>query len=271
VHRVVALRDVSERKKSERVRESLIRELEAKNAELERFGFAVTHDMKAPLVTIRGFADYLEKDAREGRTDRLGADAARIAEAVGKLQRLLDELFDLSRAGRPVGPPAAVPAGDLVQEALRIVRGRGAAAAPVDVAPGLPVVFGDRARLVRVFQALLENAFKFAGSGPGAVIGVESRPPFDGKAVLVVRDNGIGIEARHRDRVFGLFEKLDPRVEGAGVGLAVVKRIVESLGGRVWIESEGRGKGTAACVELPLAAAPAGAPEPTEAAGRLRG
>jgi signal transduction histidine kinase len=87
--------------------------------------------------------------------------------------------------------------------------------------------------------------------------------------VVVVRDNGIGIEARHRDRVFDLFEKLDPRAEGSGVGLAVVKRIVESLGGRAWLESEGKGRGTTACVELPLAAAPVAAP--TEEAERLLG
>ena len=137
VQRVVAIRDIRERKKSERVRESLIRELEAKNAELERFGYTVTHDLKAPLVTIRGFADYLEKDAREGRTDRLAADAARIAEAVGKLQRQLDELFELSRAGRPVGPPVAVAAADLVQEALRLVRGRPGARERGSTSPGL--------------------------------------------------------------------------------------------------------------------------------------
>jgi signal transduction histidine kinase len=227
----------------------------------------VTHDLKAPLVSIRGFADYIEKDARAGRTDRLVADAARISDAVAKLQRLLDELFELSRAGRPVGPDAAVPAFDLVQEALRLVRGREAARASVQVSGALPIVFGDRARLVRVFHALLDNALKFAGEPP--LVAVESRPSVDGRAVLVVQDNGIGIEARHRDSVFGLFEKLDPRAEGAGVGLAVVRRIVDSLEGRVWLESEGKGKGTAACVELPLA--PSGTPEPTGAAARPRG
>ena len=269
VHRVVAIRDISERRKAERVRESLIRELEAKNAELERFGYTVTHDLKAPLVTIRGFADYVERDAREGRTDRLAADARRITEAVAKLQQLLDELFELSRAGRPVGPPAAVPAAELVQEALRLVHGRRTAGrVRVEVAASLPVVFGDRARLVQVFQNLLDNAMKFAGDAAEPLVTVEARPPVEGKAVLAVRDNGIGIEPRHRDRVFDLFEKLDPRAEGSGVGLALVKRVVESHGGRVWLESEGRGAGTTACVTLPLAASAAGASEPAAAARR---
>ncbi len=271
VHRVVAIRDISERKKAERVRESLIRELEAKNAELERFGYTVTHDLKAPLVTIRGFADYVERDAREGRTDRLAADAVRIIDAVAKLQQLLDELFELSRASRPVGPPVAVPAAELVQEALRLVGGRRSATqARVEVAGTLPVVFGDRARLVQVFQNLLDNAMKFAGAAEAPLVTVEARPSVEGKAVLVVRDNGMGIEPRHRDRVFELFEKLDPRAEGSGVGLALVKRVVESHGGRVWLESEGRGAGTSACVTLPLAEPGSGAKAPTVEALRLR-
>ena len=262
VLQVVAVRDISERKKSERVRESLIRELEAKNAELERFGCAVTHDLKAPLVTIRGFADYLEKDAREGRGDRLAADAARIGEAVGRLQQLLDRLFELSRAGRAVGPPAAVSVAELVQESLRLLRERATSSGSgVEVAPSLPIVFGDRARLVQVFQNLLDNAMKF---GEGRRVRVLARDPEDGRVVVVVQDEGIGIDPRHRDRVLDVFERLDPRGEGSGVGLAVVKRIVESHGGRVWLESEGLGRGTAACIELPLepfalaAAKPAG-------------
>jgi signal transduction histidine kinase len=268
---VVAIRDISERKKAERVRESLIRELEAKNAELERFGYTVTHDLKGPLVTIRGFADYVERDVREGRMDRLAADAVRITEAVARLQRLLDELFELSRAGRPVGPPVAVPAAELVQEALRLVRGRRPTGeCRVEVSGPLPVIFGDRARLVQVLQNLLDNAMKFARAASAPLVTVEARPPIDGKAVLVVRDNGIGVEPRHRDRVFDLFEKLDPRGEGSGVGLALVRRVVESHGGRVWLESEGRGAGTSACVTLPLAEPARGAPTPTGAAGRQR-
>ncbi len=264
---VVAVRDVSERKRAESVRESLIRELEAKNAELERFGYAVTHDLKAPLVTIRGFADYLEKDAREGRGDRLAADAARIADAVGRLQQLLDRLFELSRAGRAVGPPAAVPVGELVQESLRLLRERAAASgSSVEAAPELPVVFGDRARLVQVFQNLLDNAMKF---GAGRRVRVVGREPQEGRVVVVVQDEGIGIDPRHRDRVLDVFERLDPRGEGSGVGLAVVKRIVESHGGRVWLESEGLERGTAACVELPLE--PAAAVLATPAASRPPG
>jgi signal transduction histidine kinase len=155
-----------------------------------------------------------------------------------------------------------VPAAELVQEALRLLRERsGASAASVEVEPELPVVFGDRARLVQVFHNLLDNALKF---GAGRPVSVGARACEDGRALVVVKDGGIGIEPRHRERVLDIFERLDPRGEGAGVGLAVVKRILESQGGRVWLESEGPGAGTAACVELPLE--PAATPAPARRA-----
>jgi signal transduction histidine kinase len=166
----------------------------------------------------------------------------------------------------------AVPTAELVQEALRLVQGRRATAVRVEVAESLPVVFGDRARLVQVFQHLLDNAMKFAAEAAEPLVTVGARPAIEGMAVVAVRDNGIGIEPRHRDRVFDLFEKLDPRAEGSGVGLSLVKRVVESHGGRVWLESEGRGAGTTACVTLPLAGSAAASRESsTAAAGRLPG
>jgi signal transduction histidine kinase len=158
------------------------------------------------------------------------------------------------RAGRPVGSFVAVPAAEVVQEALRLVSGeRSEARSLVKVSGALSVLFGDRVRLVHVFRNLLDNAVKFAAGAAEPLVAVEARAPLEGKAVIAVRDNGIGIESRHRERVFDLFEKLDPRGTGSGAGLAVVKRVVESHGGRVWLESEGRGAGTTACVLLPLA------------------
>jgi len=113
-------------------------------------------------------------------------------------------------------------------------------------------VLGDRIRLLEVFQDLIENAVKFRSGQRDPLVEVGSRPGPDGP-VVTVRDNGVGIDPRYYDRVFALFERLDPRVEGTGVGLALVKRIVEVHGGRVWVESEGAGQGSTFCFSLPVA------------------
>jgi signal transduction histidine kinase len=109
----------------------------------------------------------------------------------------------------------------------------------IDVIPGMPSVRGDRLRLVEVVQNLLDNACKFMGDQPHPQIEIGGRLEDleQGKAVFYVRDNGIGIAPEHHERVFGLFSQLDPNVEGTGVGLALVKRIIEFHGGRIWVES----------------------------------
>jgi signal transduction histidine kinase len=252
-----AVQDITERKRAEAEREALIRELEAKNAELERFAYTVSHDLKSPLITIRGFLGFVAQDAAAGNLERVRSDLGRIADAVDKMQRLLNELLELSRVGRVIHPPQAVPLGPLAHEAVSLVGGRlrdrGVA---VTIAADLPAVWGDRARLLEVLQNLVDNAAKFMGEQqrPRVEIGVRRD---HGEPVFFVRDNGRGIEARFRDRVFGLFEKLDPDSEGSGVGLALVKRIVDLHHGRVWVESEGSGRGTTVCFTLPDAPAAA--------------
>jgi PAS domain S-box-containing protein len=250
--RVVALRDISERKRAEEVRESLIRDLEAKNAELERFLHTVSHDLKAPLITIRGFVQYLLRDVGEGRTDRLKRDAGRISEAAGTMQRLLDHLVELSHTGREVGSPEPVSLEKVVREALGLVEGRRAGSrVTVEIGEGLPVVFGDHSSLVQVFQNLLDNAVKFSAAADEPRVWVEAAAVGVGQATVAVRDNGPGIDPTHHQRVFGLFEKLDPHAEGTGVGLAVVKRIVETHGGSATVESRGTDTGTAIRITLP--------------------
>jgi PAS domain S-box-containing protein len=246
--------DVTERQKAEAEREQLIRELEAKNTELEQFTHTVSHDLKSPLITMRGFLGLVERDVAEGRTDRLKADLERVRGATDSMQRLLHELLALSRVGRIVNPSERVSFGEIAREAAALVRPRlEERGVRVEIAPDLPEVFADRARLVHVVQNLLENAVKFLGDQAAPAVEVGVRPgTAGGPPTLFVRDNGVGIDPRFHEKVFGLFEKLDPRAEGTGVGLALVKRIVEVHGGRVWIESAGRGQGTTVCLTLPL-------------------
>jgi signal transduction histidine kinase len=240
-----------------RVHEDALRaeraDLAAKNAELERFTYTVSHDLKSPLVTIRGFAGLAGTDLASGRLDRVRQDLGRIVAAADKMHRLLDDLLELSRVGRVVHPPEDVPLGDLAWEAIGLVRGQlGSNNVKVEVAPDLPVVRADRRRLLEALQNLVENAAKFTAGRPDPRVTIGARQDGD-ERVFFVRDNGRGIEPRFLERVFDLFEKLDPAVEGTGVGLSLVRRIVEAHGGRAWAESEGPGQGATFCFTLPQA------------------
>jgi len=236
---VVAIRDVTERVRAEEEREALIAELEARNAELEQFTYTVSHDLRSPLITIRGFVGMLEQDAAALDHERMKNDMAHISSATEKMHRLLNELLELSRIGRLANPSEEVSLGDLAREAVSMVGGRLAERnVQVDIADDLPTVYGD------------PNASKFMGDQPDPHIWIGAR--HDGEeTVFYVRDNGMGIDPRYHERVFDLFEKLDARSGGTGIGLTIVKRIVEVHGGRIWVESEGVGCGSKFCFTLP--------------------
>ena len=152
-------------------------ELEAKNAELERFTYTVSHDLKSPLVTIGGFLGYLEKDAGDGNIEKLHQDIHRIKDAASKMKRLLDELLELSRIGRLMNPPEDVPFEEIAREALELVEGQlNEGKVEVQVGGDLPVIRGDRARLVEVMQNLIDNAAKFMGEQPNPRIEIGPAP-----------------------------------------------------------------------------------------------
>jgi signal transduction histidine kinase len=252
---------MAERERAAQERKLLIDELEKKNAELERYTYTVSHDLKSPLITIKGFLGYLEKDAVAGNFERFRTDLERVGAAADRMGQLLDDLLELSRVGRIANPPEQVALADLAAEAVQLLSGPIAArGVQVTIAPDLPVVRADRVRLGEVFQNLVENAVKFMGEQPHPEISIGVRHD-NGETVCFVRDNGIGIEAQYQQKVFGLFDKLNKQSEGTGIGLALVQRIVEVHGGRIWIESEGPGKGAAFCFTL-SAAHSAGDPTP---------
>jgi signal transduction histidine kinase len=229
--------------------EQTIGEMERRTEELERFTYTVSHDLKSPLFTLRGYLDYMGRDARSGNLERLQADIGRSVDAADKMRRLLDDLLQLSRVGRIMNAPVDAPFAELGREAVALARGRlDERGVAVAIGADLPMVRGDRARLVEVVQNLVDNAAKFMGDEPQPRIEIGAR---DGsEPVFFVRDNGIGIAPRHQERVFRLFDKLEAGSEGTGVGLALVKRIVELHGGRVWVESDGS-NGSTFCFTLP--------------------
>jgi PAS domain S-box-containing protein len=247
------LQDITVRKQAEAERERLIAELETKNAELERFTYTVSHDLKSPLITIQGFLGYLQKDAEQGNLERLRADMARITDATVRMQHLLNDLLELSRIGRIVNPPKHIPFSLIVDEALSLVKGRlDRGSVQVTVADDLPFVYGDSARLVEVVQNLVDNAAKFMEGQKNPHIEIGWRESNErGFHIFYVHDNGIGVPPQYHERIFGLFNKLDAKSEGTGVGLALVKRIIEVHGGRIWVESGGIGSGSTFYFSLP--------------------
>ncbi len=248
-----AVQDITEQKRIEQEREDLIHELEAKNAELEQFTYTISHDLKAPIITIKGFLGFLSRDARSGNVERLERDILRISEATDKMHKLLNDLLELSRIGRMMNQPIEIDFGELVVAARDILQGRfEERGVELIVAETFPRVYGDRQRVLEILQNLLDNAAKFMGEQQQPRIEVgQARSTRDGFATFHVRDNGIGVAPQYHDKIFGLFDRLSPEVEGTGMGLALVLRIVEFHVGKVWVESEA-GEGAAFYFTLPL-------------------
>lgn len=244
-------RELQERIVTEKIREKLIGELEHKNAELERFTYTVSHDLRSPIVTIKGFVGLLDKDMRENRPDRIQSDIQRIAGATDKMDALLKDLLELSRIGRLVNPPEEVDTVRLIQDSIENVDAQiRSNNVDVKVEPALPKLYGDRIRLREVFENLIGNAAKYMGDQTNPLIEIGFKDHGD-ETMFYVKDNGMGIDPRYHARIFNLFEKLNPTIEGTGIGLTLVKRIVEVHGGRIWVESEGVGKGSMFCFTLP--------------------
>ncbi|MEM7346714.1 MAG: PAS domain S-box protein [Chloroflexota bacterium] len=246
-----AQRDITARKQYEEEREKLITELAAKNAELEQFTYMVSHDLKSPLITIKGFLGLLEQDIADRATDRIQGDIDYIAKAANKMGDLLEDLLELSRVGRVVNPPQSIVLKDLIDEVLVLVAGQILnTEITVDIPNPSPIIFADRPRLLEVLQNLIANAAKFTKDQPSPYIEIGSKVD-ETYTTCWVRDNGIGIAPRYHKKIFTLFEKLDPNSEGTGIGLALVKRIIETHNGNIWVDSKGKGQGSTFYFTLP--------------------
>jgi signal transduction histidine kinase len=206
--------------------------------------------LRNPLVTIKGFLGMLEQDMKEKNLEKIPDDFQRISGAADKMNALLAELLEFSRVGRLLNPPEEIDLAGLVGEAVELLDARLRSKNVVVVSsPDLPPVYGDRTRLREVIENLIDNAAKYTSDqvSPRIEIGIRGGT----EPVFFVKDNGMGIEPEYQEKIFGLFNKLDPTSEGTGVGLALVKRIIEFHGGRIWVESEGPGRGSTFCFTIP--------------------
>ncbi len=230
---------------------TLTRELENKNVELEQFAYTVSHDLKSPLVTIKNFIGMLERNVQADDRQKAFQDLEYISTAANDMAALLEGLLELGRIGRIVNPPQSGRLNDLVEGAVDKLRAKiEARGVELQVDADMPDYWGDSLRLQEVYQNLIENTVKFMGDQPAPLIRISARVE-GGEVVCSVSDNGIGIPPQYNKQVFKLFERLDSSVEGTGIGLALVLRIVEAHGGRVWIESAVDSPGCTVVFTLP--------------------
>ena len=221
-----------------RVRERT-EELEKANQELEAFSYSISHDLRAPLRTIAGFADVLQQDFASHLPSEAQRLLQRVIAAAQRMDDLIAALLDFARFSRQSLDKRPVNMAALAEEVLEDLR-KADAARQVDVQIGpLPECAADPALFRQVFVNLLSNAFKFTRGRehPHVEIGEEGR---DGEHVFFVRDNGVGFDPAHAQELFGVFQRLHSaaQFEGSGVGLSIVQRIVERHGGRVWAEGQ---------------------------------
>lgn len=245
------LHDLTERRRAEARQAELIDDLQTANEELKNFAYVVSHDLKAPLRGIGSLADWLVSDYAEGIDDQGREYLALMKNRVSRMDALIDGILEYSRVGRINETRVSVDLNVLVADTVQLLAPPPEVSVTVDGT--LPTVVGERTRLQQVLQNLISNAIKHRDK-PETRIRIAAADAGDFWQ-LSVADNGPGIEPRHHERVFQLFQVLTPRdqKESTGVGLALVKKIVELYGGRVWIESR-PGEGSTFLFTLPKAA-----------------
>ena len=250
---------------NKRLQQEFIEQLEQKNTELERFTYTVSHDLKSPLVTVKGFLGMLEKDIKTGQKDAIDKDIDFLNSATDTMGELLNDLLELSRVGRVINPLTLISMTDLCNEVVSALQGSiKEHHAEITIMPAMPNLYADRGRINEVIQNLLENAIKFSRDSDHPKIKVYSETR-ENHILFVVEDNGIGIESAYHEKIFVLFERLDAKADGTGVGLALVKRIVETHGGEIWIESPVDPEGSRFCFTLPHSTPESTVPQPLAA------
>jgi signal transduction histidine kinase len=218
----------------------LIAALEKSNRDLDQFAYVTSHDLRAPLRGIANLANWIEEDMADRLSDKSRDHLGLLRGRVRRLEDLIQGVLDYSRAGRVADAPTDIDMRAFVLEVIELLAPPPAAVFHID--PHLPTIHSTRVPLQQVLMNLISNALKYCGR-PDPVIHIGAEPVSDGWE-LYVRDNGPGIPRRYHQQIWGLFQTLHSRdrIESTGIGLAIVRRVVEAHGGRAWIDSEeGRG------------------------------
>ncbi len=237
--------DVTERRIAEERVTQLYHAVEASgvqlreaNSELESFAYSVSHDLRAPLRHIHGYLDMLRRATAGQLSEKAERYVQTAANASVQMGRLIDDLLAFSRMGQAEMHLARVDLDGLVHEVIAGVAAEGGASVQWEIAP-LPTVAGDAAMLRQVLVNLIGNAVKYSGKRDVPRVAIGPAGVEDGRLVFAVRDNGAGFDMAYSDKLFGVFQRLhhENEFEGTGIGLAIVRRILQRHGGRIWAES----------------------------------
>ncbi len=248
---IFVVRDITERKLAEEELEKAMADLERSNRELEQFAYVASHDLQEPLRMISSYTQLLKQRYKGSLGDDADEFIAYAVDGARRMQEMIDDLLEYSRVGTRGKAFAQTSCKRVLDQALSNLKVSIEETGAVITHDPLPSVIADDSQLIQLFQNLVGNAIKFRGDKPPQVhVGVERK---DSEWVFSVRDNGIGIDPEYHDRIFGIFQRLHGKGEydGAGIGLAVCKKIVERHGGRIWVESE-LGKGATFYFTIPL-------------------
>ena len=247
---VAVMRDITERKRAEEKIAHTLAELERSNKELELFAYVASHDLQEPLRMVSSYTQLLAR-RYEGQLDDKARKYIHYAvDGAARMQTLIDDLLAYSRVGARSKPLETIASSSPLDKARRNLAARIKETAAVITNDELPTVRADPAQLLLVFQNLLSNALKFhRADSPSVHVAAQDR---GSEWMFSVKDNGIGIEPQHAERIFVIFQRLHTREEypGTGIGLAICKRIVERHGGKIWLESE-PGKGATFFFTIP--------------------
>ncbi len=230
-------------------------ELERSNRELEQFGYIISHDLQAPLRTISSFCQLLAKRNADKLDDDSQTWMSHVVDGTTRMKTLIDELLKYSRVKKSDEPPEDVDLAEAVDLAVNSLHAEIEASGATVTHTGLPSLPANRMQINQLFQNLIGNALKYrAERTPEVGISAEQSSPTDGGEWIVsVRDNGIGIDPQHSERIFQVFQRLHTEKEyrGTGIGLAICKKTVELHGGRIWVESES-GQGSVFYFTIPM-------------------
>lgn len=234
-----AIRDITDRKRVERTLQEKNTELQAAVAELESFSYSISHDLRAPVRAMGGFARLLQQDYAAHLPAEAQQQLTRICDSAGKMGQLIDGLLAFSRLSRQPLKKRKVSPDKIVQRALEELQSEQAGRRVKIVTGRLPDCQADATLLQQVFANLLSNALKYTRQRDPACIEVGARQQ-DDLPVYFVKDNGAGFDMQYAGKLFGVFQRLhrQEEFEGTGVGLAIAQRIVHRHGGRIWAEAE---------------------------------